>query len=1282
MVVSILHRGRESPEVLWRRNLRADSLRLGAELHGRDARRPGFDALRIAAGIIRPDQARHFRRVEEYASLRAELPKSFRNGVMLASGPPFTQITNLTTGTAYSKICDAVYLANPGDEIVLPAGCGALDTSMAFSRYSHFTQLDSFIGGYTNSSNVMVIGNPFQASTSATYLSIVGIPSINNLSSVSWSSTGGGQLSAPISGSPITTYRRGMYVRISGATNSGTGGAAAINSTFPIGSVSGSTLVLTAPASAGVFGTIGGSPVLNNDRAQVSAPIGYLAATLNPGDTTIQLDDASDFNPSGGGPVIPWGNGDGTWQNIGMAYTGISGNTLTGVTGSGSLPSAVPAGNPIVGIVAGAKALITPASTDPTGITMSNLELWGAAAYPSGAAIFGWNAEIGQAYGSTTFNNVFVHDCMMGIRPGASSIGLGVFTEFFNSELWRCGLYFGNENHNAYVDCDIVMFYNSLSWQSLGVHLFKSRARTNYFMYSRTYRDWGTLPNAGGIWSTNYDVPNGGLTYFIGCLMEQSENDDTSIIRYGDENDYPQGGIGNVVTQQFRGSPNPVEDVFIVNCTVVGPSNGTGQSGSFANNGALTIGYPGLGNPEIPLVTPVSGGSLPARSYWIATTLLDSSGNEGLPSCMTGTEANPFSGVLITGQTSIGANQVASIPSPVARTGAVQYNVWAAHADPAFWWNSGNAIPPATGANQFFYDSAFTLPVSVVNAGGSQPAAFVYVGITYVFSEGESVNYAVAGADLRFPSGSPLQVNAALIAVPSGSLLTIKSPPAVAGATGWYPYVNIEGGWNSSGSYLLYQAPLSKQVWTPIAIGTDWVQSGPFIQAETFQYNFYKQNASPIAMGTGWTEPTTGLTNLNPNLLKWYRHGDNAGDGYTFAKWFAVSTFSATNYVVNAYNDIQYGNYDPVQMTAILHVWSGATTPWPFDADYPVATLTNGTSATATTAASNTAILAAFRTSTTAGSGWTQLAALSDVMSEYQVVSSPQSSLAVTQSGGSSTQIFVEALAQKSGGTLALRGSPQTFDGSSDAMQWTVPSISVGDVLIIDVDVGSGRILKYVDPRAWGPPSQNEAINAAPGGIVINNLGVYYNPTGAGTGKTPSGGWLQSFPTNPDLVMGGHPTISATNLQVNTFNGTGFDSPLVAAVCSDVPNFDFRLISGSPAINAGTNPGSGDGNSLVPVFQTSMIGPPAPGFPIAALTTRSDSGNNLGAFQFGASAPNLRLKWMRFGWDWKTVVTLGAAVIVKNPVMSRRNMLLLQDGATSGEAAPPPGPTSKGSACE
>jgi hypothetical protein len=81
---------------------------------------------------------------------------------------------------------------------------------------------------------------------------------------VTWASTNGGQLTFPVANwTGAWQPAAGDTLNISGATNSGTGGAAAINTNFVVVSSTTTQAILAAPAASGVFGTIGGSPVIN-----------------------------------------------------------------------------------------------------------------------------------------------------------------------------------------------------------------------------------------------------------------------------------------------------------------------------------------------------------------------------------------------------------------------------------------------------------------------------------------------------------------------------------------------------------------------------------------------------------------------------------------------------------------------------------------------------------------------------------------------------------------------------------------------------------------------------------------------------------------------------------------------------------------------------------------------------------------------------------------------------------------------------------------------------------
>lgn len=87
---------------------------------------------------------------------------------------------------------------------------------------------------------------------------------------------------------PVTPAA-GDKITISGATNSGTGGAAAINTTFTVlTGTDTSHFTLSAPAASGVFGTIGGSPVVNMGtgallvRVDAVLPTGCMTVSYNP----------------------------------------------------------------------------------------------------------------------------------------------------------------------------------------------------------------------------------------------------------------------------------------------------------------------------------------------------------------------------------------------------------------------------------------------------------------------------------------------------------------------------------------------------------------------------------------------------------------------------------------------------------------------------------------------------------------------------------------------------------------------------------------------------------------------------------------------------------------------------------------------------------------------------------------------------------------------------------------------------------------------------------------
>jgi len=111
-------------------------------------------------------------------------------------------------------------------------------------------------------------------------------------------------------------------------------------------------------------------------------------------------------------------------------------------------------------------------------------------------------------------------------------------------------------------------------------HTVKSRAKENYILYNRI------MDEADGSSSYTIDLPNGGLSYIVGNLLQQGPNTDNStILIYGAE------GLIN---------PNPT--LYVVNNTFVndlgsgafisiaGGSTATVQNNLFVGNGTTVSG--------------------------------------------------------------------------------------------------------------------------------------------------------------------------------------------------------------------------------------------------------------------------------------------------------------------------------------------------------------------------------------------------------------------------------------------------------------------------------------------------------------------------------------------------------------------------------------------------------------------------------------------------------------------------------------------------------------------
>ena len=161
----------------------------------------------------------------------------------------------------------------------------------------------------------------------------------------------------------------------------------------------------------------------------------------------------------------------------------------------------------------------------------------------SGATVPDENgAGIRAQGGNLTICNSHFHDNENGIL-GAGRHILIEYSEFEHNGLGEIG-----KTHNIYIDGgEKFTFRYSYSHHAHIGHNLKSRAKENHILYSRI------MDEIDGDSSYAIDVPNGGLTYIIGNLIQQGPLTDNSIIvAYGAE-----------------GLSNPSNEFYFINNSVV-----------------------------------------------------------------------------------------------------------------------------------------------------------------------------------------------------------------------------------------------------------------------------------------------------------------------------------------------------------------------------------------------------------------------------------------------------------------------------------------------------------------------------------------------------------------------------------------------------------------------------------------------------------------------------------------------------------------------------------------
>jgi Abnormal spindle-like microcephaly-assoc'd, ASPM-SPD-2-Hydin len=240
---------------------------------------------------------------------------------------------------------------------------------------------------------------------------------------------------------------------------------------------------------------------------QFATPCAAIAAAAA-GDT-IQIDSSIAYV----GDVCAWATPNLTLQGVGGARAHID---------AGGLNSQGKA----IWVISGANT------------TVENIEF-------SGATVPDHNgAGIRQQADNLTVRNCYFHDNEEGILTDASLTSTITieFTEFgFNG--------FGDgQSHNVYIGNigTLIFRYNYSHHAKIG-HLLKTRAAQNFIVYNRLSDE------ATGTSSYQIDIPNGGLSYVIGNVIEQGPLNDTStFIAYLEEGTNPG---------------NPSERLFVINNT-------------------------------------------------------------------------------------------------------------------------------------------------------------------------------------------------------------------------------------------------------------------------------------------------------------------------------------------------------------------------------------------------------------------------------------------------------------------------------------------------------------------------------------------------------------------------------------------------------------------------------------------------------------------------------------------------------------------------------------------
>lgn len=201
------------------------------------------------------------------------IPSSSTSIATPTLGPQIIRATTTVAGAAgtllgWSVFDQAHAYVNTPQSPVPMAGAGQTVNYYRLGSFARIAvacdpSLFSLQGGLTSQSVTWDFNNqmlqPYDASTATT-----------SITSMTWSATNGGQIAIVAASSYVGAV--GDVVYISGATNTGTGGATVVNGSFVVNTFTSSTnFTVLATAAAGVFGTIGGTMLLNMGTGSLNA---------------------------------------------------------------------------------------------------------------------------------------------------------------------------------------------------------------------------------------------------------------------------------------------------------------------------------------------------------------------------------------------------------------------------------------------------------------------------------------------------------------------------------------------------------------------------------------------------------------------------------------------------------------------------------------------------------------------------------------------------------------------------------------------------------------------------------------------------------------------------------------------------------------------------------------------------------------------------------------------------------------------------------------------------